>query len=104
MIVRLNRSIGQQGGPFPLNRTIQLHRIAKLCEELLMNDRCYDTPTEDVRLSQSELARLWNVSPRCLEKWRQLGVGPDYLKIGGRVRYRLADVRAYEAASLRRHG
>jgi len=69
-----------------------------------MNERRYDTPTEDVRLSQSELARLWNVSPRCLEKWRQLGVGPDYLKIGGRVRYRLSDIRAFEAANLRSCG
>jgi hypothetical protein len=33
-----------------------------------------------------------------LEKWRTLGIGPAYIKIGGRVRYLLSDVEAYEAA------
>lgn len=51
--------------------------------------------------SQTELARRWQMSPRSLEKWRTLGLGPAYLKIGGRVRYRLEDVLAYESAQLR---
>lgn len=48
-------------------------------------------------LNQIELSRRWSLSPRTLERWRWLGQGPRYLKIGGRVVYRLEDVEAYEA-------
>ena len=58
--------------------------------------------TRPVRhLNQIELSRRWSVSPRTLERWRWLGEGPVYLKIGGRVAYRLSDVEAYEAQQLR---
>lgn len=49
-------------------------------------------------LTQSEVARRWRLSPRTLERWRWLGQGPVYLKLGGRVAYRLEDIEAYETA------
>lgn len=49
-------------------------------------------------LTQHELAQRWRISPRTLERWRWLQEGPQFLKIGGRVVYRLEDVEAYEAA------
>ncbi|GIX10698.1 AlpA family transcriptional regulator [Elioraea sp.] len=52
-------------------------------------------------LHQADLARRWCLSPRTLERWRWLGQGPRFLKIGGRVAYRLEDIEAYEAAQLR---
>jgi hypothetical protein len=52
-------------------------------------------------LTQAALARRWKVSPRTLERWRWLGRGPQYMKVGGQVRYRSADVEAYEAEQLR---
>ena len=52
-------------------------------------------------LNQIELSRRWTISPRTLERWRWLNEGPAYLKIGGRVAYRLEDVEAYEAAQMR---
>ena len=52
-------------------------------------------------LNQTQLAARWNISPRTLERWRWIGEGPRYLKIGGRVVYRLADIEAYEAEQLR---
>lgn len=52
-------------------------------------------------LHQIELARRWNISPRTLENWRWLGQGPAYLKVGGRVLYRIEDVETFEAANLR---
>ena len=52
-------------------------------------------------LNQVELSRRWSISPRTLERWRWLGQGPQFLKIGGRVVYRLTDIEAYEAAQLR---
>ena len=47
-------------------------------------------------LSQSDLSERWTISPRTLERWRWAGCGPRYLKIGGRVVYRLEDIEAYE--------
>ena len=52
-------------------------------------------------LNQINLADRWNISERTLERWRWLGEGPAYLKIGGRVVYRLEDIEAYEAENLR---
>jgi len=53
-------------------------------------------------LNQIELARRWGLSHRTLERWRWLGEGPAFMKLGGRVVYRLADVEAFEQARLRR--
>lgn len=55
-------------------------------------------------LSQNELADRLNISARTLERWRWAGEGPAYLKIGGRVVYRLVDVEQYEAEQLRLAG
>jgi hypothetical protein len=52
-------------------------------------------------LNQIELGRRWGISPRTLERWRWLGEGPRYLKIGGRVCYRLEDVEAFETQQRR---
>jgi hypothetical protein len=52
-------------------------------------------------LNQVELSRRWSISPRTLERWRWLGQGPQFLKIGGRVVYRLGDVEAYETLQVR---
>jgi predicted site-specific integrase-resolvase len=47
------------------------------------------------------VARRWGISHRTLERWRRKGRGPAYLKIGGRVFYRLDDVKSYEAEQSR---
>lgn len=52
-------------------------------------------------LRQKDLAARWHISPRTLERWRWLGRGPQFLKVGGRVVYRLEDVEAYERERLR---
>lgn len=52
-------------------------------------------------LSQIELAARWNISHRTLERWRYEGEGPNFIKLGGRVIYRLEDVEAFEAEQLR---
>jgi hypothetical protein len=52
-------------------------------------------------LLQTELARRWRMSPRTLERWRWLGLGPRHTKIVGKVINRLEDMEAYEANSLR---
>lgn len=52
-------------------------------------------------LNQTELAVRWTISPRTLERWRFTGEGPKYIKIGGRVAYRLEDIEGYEADQIR---
>lgn len=47
-------------------------------------------------LNQKELAERWTNSHRTLERWRWAGAGPAYMKIGGRVVYRIADIEAFE--------
>jgi len=52
-------------------------------------------------VTQETLAARWGLKPRTLERWRWLRQGPAYLKIGGRIRYRLIDIERYEADSVR---
>jgi hypothetical protein len=52
-------------------------------------------------LNQNQLAERWNISPRTLEGWRSRGEGVVFLKIGGRVAYRLEDIEKYEIQQLR---
>ncbi|MDD3030630.1 MAG: helix-turn-helix domain-containing protein [Alphaproteobacteria bacterium] len=54
-----------------------------------------------VHLDQAALAARWRLSERTLERWRWMGVGPCYLKIGGHVVYRLRDIEAYEQAHMK---
>lgn len=51
-------------------------------------------------LTQQELAIRWNKSVHTVERYRSDGVGPVYLKIGGKVMYRLEDIEAYEHECL----
>ena len=52
-------------------------------------------------LNQVELAARWKISPRTLERWRWTGEGPRFVKLGGRVVYRLEDVEEYEREQIR---
>ena len=52
-------------------------------------------------LTQHQLAKRWGLSPRILERWRWIGSGPTFLKIGGRVAYRVQDIEAWEAQRVR---
>jgi len=51
--------------------------------------------------NQIELAARLHISPRTLERWRWAGEGPQFIKLGGRVVYRLEDVEAFEAEQIR---
>jgi hypothetical protein len=46
------------------------------------------------------LADRWVCSVARLQRWRTAGEGPQYLKIVGKVLYRLKDIEAYEEACL----
>jgi hypothetical protein len=51
-------------------------------------------------ISQNELAQRWQVSEATLERWRSQRKGPQFLRLGGQVRYRLADVESYELEKM----
>jgi hypothetical protein len=59
-------------------------------------------PAEPCRelLTEKMLADRWVCSVARLQRWRTVGEGPPYLKIVGKVLYRLRDIEAYEEASL----
>jgi hypothetical protein len=49
-------------------------------------------------LTQEEAAAHLNLSPRTLEKYRVIGGGPKFRKLGTRVRYTLSDLNEWSAA------
>jgi len=49
-----------------------------------------------LRMTEKELAAHWRVTPRTLQRWREEGSGPAWLRIGGRILYPRAEVLAYE--------
>lgn len=55
---------------------------------------------EDVLYSETQAAPMFGCSPATLRKNRCLGKGPDYVKLGRSVRYRLSDIRAYVNANV----
>ena len=52
------------------------------------------------RITREELALLWRVSARTIERREAAGIGPRPMKIGGRVLYRREDVLAWEQAQI----
>ena len=56
-------------------------------------------PTE--LLSPRQLAARWGLSEKTLERWRMLGTGPAFLKLGSRVLYSLAEIEAHERERTR---
>ena len=60
-------------------------------------------------VNTKELSKMWDVPESTLRYWRCAGIGPTYVKLGGRIKYDLADVEAYVRAnkrkpSVRAHG
>ncbi len=51
-------------------------------------------------LGQKQLAERWRISEASLERWRTEGIGPQFLKLPGRVLYRMVDIEAFEESCL----
>jgi hypothetical protein len=73
--------------------SIFFSRLCPLADDFANEE---NTKMSETCLNQIDLARRWRISPRTLERWRWLGEGPCYLKLGGRVLYRVADIEVYE--------
>lgn len=52
-------------------------------------------------MTQNEVAALFDVTVSLLANWRCQGKGPRYVKLGGRVKYRKADVEEFINNSVR---
>lgn len=52
------------------------------------------------RLTRADLARLWRVSLRTIERREASGVGPRPIRFGGRALYRREDILAWEQAQI----
>ena len=55
----------------------------------------------DILLDQSAVSLRLNVAVRTLERWRVVGFGPAWLKVGRAVRYRERDLDAWLASRER---
>ena len=52
-------------------------------------------------MTQDEVSALFDISLPVLANWRSAGKGPKFVKLGGRVKYRKADVEAFINSSVR---
>lgn len=62
------------------------------------------TPTFSVEfLTVLQLVERWKrqVTVATLATWRSRGNGPPYVKVGGKVLYRVTDIEAYEKKNTR---
>ena len=50
----------------------------------------------DILVPSYQLAKRWSMMPRTLERWRWMGKGPTFVKVGNRILYRMSDIIAYE--------
>ena len=53
-------------------------------------------------ITPETLAERWNMNAATLSQWRWNGRGPQYLKLGRRVMYRIQDIEAFEEQQVRR--
>ena len=49
-----------------------------------------------VLMTEKQLAERWHKHPKTITKMRTEGTGPPYIKIGGSILYKLADIEAFE--------
>jgi hypothetical protein len=53
-----------------------------------------------VIISEELLAERWFCSVSRIQRWRSQKIGPSYIKMMGRVLYRVSDIEAYEQSCL----
>ena len=77
-------------------------QISHLIKECLLNALA-NLHNKDTLLDDTEVAKILKVSKKTLPVWRNRGKGPDYVKIGSAVRYRLLDVQRYIETNVCKH-
>jgi predicted DNA-binding transcriptional regulator AlpA len=60
--------------------------------------------TTEIYLTEAEFAGRYHLGRRTVQRWRQNGDGPAWVRLGARrVLYRLSDCEAWAAARTYRH-
>ena len=57
---------------------------------------------KEKHLKPEDLAVRWGVPLTTLSQWRWNGRGPEFLKLGKHIAYRIQDVEVFEEQKLRR--
>lgn len=57
---------------------------------------------KEKHLKPEDLAARWGVPLTTLSQWRWNGRGPEFLKLGKHIAYRIRDVEIFEEQKLRR--
>lgn len=65
------------------------------------NETC-STSVLDNLLTIDQLAQRLGVSRRAVDSWRAKGTGPDFIRVGNRVLYRIEAVDAWLLSNERR--
>jgi excisionase family DNA binding protein len=68
------------------------------------NGKRAEGPMAEVHLTTDDLATRFSVPKKTIYKMNSDGTGPKYMRIGKHVRYREADVRAWEDAQYAQAG
>jgi len=50
-------------------------------------------------VTDTQLAERWQMHRKSLIRWRGQGQGPPFIKINGKILYKMADVEEYEKAN-----
>jgi predicted DNA-binding transcriptional regulator AlpA len=66
-----------------------------------MNTAGHESASIPELINTEQLARKLGLKPNTLAQWRLAGSGPQYVKIGRRVRYRVTDVQGWITAQNR---
>ena len=93
------------GGPCPGGDAFQPAPIHSggihAAREFHPNHQGDRTMQEKIHMSTREAAAYLGLSPRTLDRYRVNGAGPAFHRLGGRVRYRRADIDAWVAERRR---
>ncbi len=83
----------------PSLRQFVEHVVSTAVEELWQRMRRGDVLVVPEYLSPKHAAQLTGIPVKTLEAFRGVRKGPPYYRVGGRVRYKAADVRAWIEAN-----
>ena len=62
-----------------------------------------NTLTEDPAYTTEEAAEYLNLNARSMERWRTVGYGPAFIKLGRSVRYRRSSLDTFAQQQTRTH-
>jgi hypothetical protein len=98
---RTEREGSRQGrlAPLPFGGASRNRASAARGTSVVSRDDASPEAVPDL-LTDAQLAVRWQLSRGTLANQRSQGRGPAYLKLAGRIRYRLSDIEAYEQAGF----